>query len=515
MVTERDRHRADRVRAIAAGCAAVALGACLAFWNLGFGLPLAYRPDEDVMVGRAVWMAMTWSPDPLFYNYPPLVFYLFAAAERIQSLFPGHSLGATPDVPPASEYLAARAVSAASQTLTVLLVFVAARRWRAPAGAALAGAVAVAAAPLAVRQAHFATSDAAAVLLVAATIAVASGPPARRRLVAAGALAGAAAAAKYTSGAVLLVPLTLAVTARMGRRSVAALAGAALLAFLVLVLPAGHPVELAQGIAFLGRRASGAYLDLPPGIVYHPLHSIPFGFGLGAAAMTLVSVVAAARRRLPEHWALLAFGAVYLATIGSSREVFFRYTLPLLPAAGLLIAVGLRDVRAARFGRWAAPAAAVLILVPSLYTSVATDRLLGTTSTQQLAAAWLLQNATAGSEVRVASYWAQPLYDDASFEDRPLHPLYLTGRRVPDSFELGLYARGLSINRPGAPCFQVVASEPLSQYPPPRSERVRAIFAPASSAAGVEYDTLDSFWVPFWGFEAVHRPGPALAIAGC
>ena len=48
-------------------------------WNLGFGLPYLFRPDEDVMVGRAVHMAAEGSLDPLFYIYPPLVFDLFGA----------------------------------------------------------------------------------------------------------------------------------------------------------------------------------------------------------------------------------------------------------------------------------------------------------------------------------------------------------------------------------------------------------------------------------------------------
>src|SRR5438128_10369053 len=64
----------------------VAVAAVLALWGLGFGLPYLFRPDEEVMVSRSVRIAAEHSLDPLFYNYPPLAFYLFAVAEGIASL---------------------------------------------------------------------------------------------------------------------------------------------------------------------------------------------------------------------------------------------------------------------------------------------------------------------------------------------------------------------------------------------------------------------------------------------
>ena len=68
------------------GLFAVAVAALLAAWGLGFGLPFVFRPDEDVMVGRAVRMAAEGTLDPLFQNYSPLVFDLFALAEKLASL---------------------------------------------------------------------------------------------------------------------------------------------------------------------------------------------------------------------------------------------------------------------------------------------------------------------------------------------------------------------------------------------------------------------------------------------
>jgi len=84
-----------RVRNLAPGLFPVVLAAGLAFWSLNFGLPFLFRPDEDVMVGRAVRMAAEGSLDPLFANSPPLVFYVFALAERLTGQLDGLGLTVT------------------------------------------------------------------------------------------------------------------------------------------------------------------------------------------------------------------------------------------------------------------------------------------------------------------------------------------------------------------------------------------------------------------------------------
>lgn len=134
----RRKGSARAARAALVACCVLAAG--LGAWNLGFGLPFLFRPDEDVMVGRAVRMAVEHSLDPLFYNYPPLAFYLFAAAERGAALLPGVQLGPATEVNPSIEYLAARAVSMLAGVAAVGLTWAAgARAYGVRAGTIAAG----------------------------------------------------------------------------------------------------------------------------------------------------------------------------------------------------------------------------------------------------------------------------------------------------------------------------------------------------------------------------------------
>ena len=113
----------------------------------------------------------------------------------------------------------------------------------------------------------------------------------------------------------------------------------------------------------------------------------------------------------------------------------------------------------------------------------------------------------------------QPFYDAAELEDRPLHPLYVTGNPVADSFEQGRFTDRFVVDRPGDPCFELVESGPPWQSPAPRTDRApAAVFTPYAGAApqGGRYDPLDSFYLPIWGFDGLQRPGPSIAIvAGC
>lgn len=504
----------DRSLRVALAAAPIAAAAGLAVWSLGFGLPYLFRPDEEVLVGRSVHLVLDRSLDPLFSIYPPLAFYLFAAAEAVAGLL--HPLGPATAVDPSGAYLAARAVSALAFVASVAFVSATGRRSDGAAGA-LVAALALALAPLAVRQAHFATTDAVAMALVAAAIwagARAAGP---RGFLLAGVLAGMAAATRYTAGLVAVVPLAMALLGDDRWRRAAAVAGGSAVAFAGVVALAGHPADYVRGIAFLGGRAGQQY-GTPIGLVYHPTVSLPYGLGFGTFALALAGAVLALVRRRPLDVALLAYLAASLLVVGFSHEVFWRYALPMLPALCLL-AGGLTRLARHRRALWLGTGAALLLMAPSAYASITTDRLLGAEDTRQQAAEWLLANAPAGSELRVDSYWAQPFYDASELENRPLHPLYITGDPIADSFEQGRFTDRFAVNRPGAPCFTLVESGPPWQAPPPGTDRPpAAVFTPYTGAPPRDgrYDPLDAFYLPIWGFDGLQRAGPSIAVvAGC
>jgi Dolichyl-phosphate-mannose-protein mannosyltransferase len=506
-----------RKRLLEVGLAAlpVAVAAGLAVWSLDFGLPYLFRPDEEVMIGRAVHIVLDRTLDPMFYNYPPLAFYLFAAAVAVAGLVPGHPLGPATQVDPSAAYLAGRALSAVAFATSVGFVFATGSAVHGRAGG-FVGAICLAFAPLAVREAHFATIDGIAMALVAAAIWAGARAASRRAFLLAGVLAGLAADTRYTSGLVAVVPLVMALFGADRRgRALAVVAGSAV-AFAAVVALGGHPVEYLQGLAFLGERASQQY-GTPIGLVYHPTVTLPYGLGFGTYALVLAGVALALVRRRPFDVALLAYLVASLAVIGFSHEVFWRYAMPLLPALCLLAGSVMRLVPS-RPATWLALAVILLLQAPSAYASITTDRLLGAEDTRRQAAEWLLAHAPPGSEVRVPTYWAQPFYDATELEHRPLLPLYLTGNPIADSFQPGLFTERFHVNRPGSPCFAMAESWSPSQAPPPVTGRPPvAVFLPYTGAGptGARYDQLDSFYLPIWGFDGLQRPGPSIAIEEC
>jgi 4-amino-4-deoxy-L-arabinose transferase-like glycosyltransferase len=483
-----------------AGAAAVASAALLAAWGLGFGLPYLFRPDEDVLVGRSVRMAAEGSLDPLFANWPPLVFYVVALAEKLTG-----NLGGAMTADPSGAYLTGRVLSAAAFTVTVGLVLLAAREAYGSAAAVLAAFV-TALSPLAVRQAHMATIDGFETLLVAAAILAALRAQDNRGHLLAGALCGLAAAAKYTGGMVLVFAVVMALQ-RGGRRpALWAMGGTALAFVLACPIMIVHPSAYAGGFAFLGGRGFARDYGTPLGWLYHPTVSLPFGLGLGAYALALAGLVWALVRREPADRALLAYAGAYMLVIGASHEVFWRYVLPLVPALAMAAGGLVRALPRA----WLAPGLALgfALLLPSAWASVSTDRLLAATDTRRLAADWLIENAPPDASIQ-ADYYISPFYDQAMVD---------ANRRWVDDelaagFMQGRYTARYRINR-GEPDYVLAGSRvPGQAAPAALADRpVLAVFSPGQN--GDLYDAIDTFFVPIWGFSGVERPGPSIVIYG-
>lgn len=494
--------------------ALAALG--LSLVGIGFGLPFLFRPDEDVMIGRAVHMVGEGSWDPLFYNYPPLAFYLMGLAESILRLVPGQHLGSATTVNPAAEYLSGRLASAAMFVASVVFTTLTALRLNRSRLAAVVAGMVLALSPIAVREAHFATVDMIQCAAVAITFWSASGAKRPRQMVLAGLACGAAAATKYTGGLALIPVLILAWGIQpRGRSMLAAIAGT-VVGFAVPFLPVlGKLGDYANGLGFLLGRSQGTYGGDSIGFVFHPTVSIPYGLGLGAYALAIIGIAVAVRFRTRGDIAVLAYLAAVLVLLGPSHEVFFRYILPALPALALLAAGTVRIIPVRGWRRGLATSAIGLLLLPSLYAGVAGDLLLARTDTRDLAAQWMDANLPPGTSVGILSYWGQPYYGPAELPTNPLHPLYVTGDNVADSFQQGLYTTRFQILPSDQACYIVYESGPPQAGPVPHPRgQVVATFRPFVGALpqGAVYDSIDSFYLPLWGFSDLARPGPAIVI---
>lgn len=331
----------------------LALRVCGLNWELPGPLHYhSYHPDEYLVCASALRVATTGSLDAGFYNYGTGFIYALSSAynlfgpmveEPLPFGFPGlSSLRAA--------HLLGRAISATFSALTVVVVWATGRL----VGGRLVGllsAAIVAFSPLACALAHYATVDSSATFWVAlslflSTLAVRKGS--WRVLLGAAFVSGLAGATKYSTGTVLLAPLVAAALLPprgRGRLSLECLL-VALLGFLLLCPgPIIAPSSFWRDFSFELRHSRMGhglvFVGLPPAFIYHPFVNLPCTLGWPmAASLLLGALLSAIWGRRKELLPLWAFVLACSFTLFTSKLMFARYLLPLLPALSVLSASG-------------------------------------------------------------------------------------------------------------------------------------------------------------------------------
>jgi 4-amino-4-deoxy-L-arabinose transferase-like glycosyltransferase len=379
--------------------------------GLGAGIPYAIGVDEPQLVNRAVIMMKTGDFNPHFFDYPTLYIYLqvvVGVARFLTGAMAGRWAGLN-QFSAADCYLWARALTALFGTLTVALVYRAARGWG--DGPALLAAALMAVMPLHVRESHYALTDVPLTFFVTLTLLLSqrAHEDGRARTFAyAGAAAGLAAAMKYPGALSLLMPLTAAALTpgAAGSRARAigcALSGAAL-AFVIAC-----PYVLLDLPDFLNGfgRLAGMYTPTggpPAWLTYlkHLRNALSWPASLAAVAGLVVACVELtnSRTRVVAALSLVFVAAFYALLARQSGIVFGRYVLPLTPFVCLFVAsaaariwTALRRAAGPQSRRAAALVLAALLLVMPAATSAGFDRSLMKQSTQALVYAWLARHA--------------------------------------------------------------------------------------------------------------------------
>src|SRR5829696_3159911 len=202
----------------------VLLGAALRLYPIWFGIPHPQaRPDETTVLGHAVAI-LHGDPNPHFFNWPSLTFYLLAGVFRVATMVTGA-------LTPVDYTLIARGCMAIAGTATILVLHRLAKRVAGDATALIASLL-LALPILHVRESHFAMTDALMTLFATACLAllVEAGDTRRAALFALAGLAGGLATSTKYSAAPLVVAV-LAVPAGWRLRLVFAVAfGAAFVA---------------------------------------------------------------------------------------------------------------------------------------------------------------------------------------------------------------------------------------------------------------------------------------------
>lgn len=337
----------------------LALGAALRFCGLKWELPgllhyHSYHPDEFLVCASALHVASSGSLDAGFYNYGTGFIYVVSAAYNLLGPLVEEPM---PFGPPGlsalrAAHLLGRAISASLSSLTVLAVWATGRVVGGPIVGLVSAAV-WALSPLSCALAHYATVDSAAAFWVAlvlllSVLAVARGS--WRHALGAAFLAGFAAATKYSTGTVYLSALAsiLLLPEKPTRKRALALLSlpVALLGFLFLCPgPLVAPSSFWRDFSFELRHSRMGhglvFLGLPPALVTQPFVNLPSTLGWPLALVMLVgTALAAFRARRAQLLPVWAFVASYFGMLSTSKLMFARYLLPLLPALSLLASAG-------------------------------------------------------------------------------------------------------------------------------------------------------------------------------
>jgi hypothetical protein len=519
----------------------VAAAVVLRVWALDLGLPnVAARPDEREMLRHTAGFPQG-DLNPRWFVYPN--FFLYAvwlweeAVLRVRGLWietPSYSVMLQLGLPRLLLY--GRAFSALVGSATVLLVFAIGRRLGGTSLGLVAAAL-LAVNWLHVRDSHALKTEpllAAAVVWSLWRLARFVEVPGPRRAALAGVAIGIATACKYP-GIFLLGPAWVAsalVSPRPGWRRwlpsrelvlIASVALATFLAacpyivldyartldtasFLSVALYANRPEHAAAADtgmlgplrAWLGSRALG----------YHVTVSLRWGCGLAFALATPLALIATARTRRPFFILATAFSGLWLAIAGLSPVHLARYFTPLVPTLCLCVAawvVGLARHPPAKVRPAVLAAVTLLLCAEPLARSVAANRVGAETDTRVLATEWMAKNLPRTAVVAQLGSAIIPLIGDPELPPGVKRVLPAPGDTDLDH----LHVTHVTTHEHVLPFSRLDPAQMAAVAP--RLEQL-AEFSPWRDGPAGAFEREDAYYVPFYDFAGVERPGPLVRV---
>jgi hypothetical protein len=383
------------------------LGAVMRFHGLMWDAPYFFNPDENRFIGWAADLRYPESPNPGHGNAS---LYLLKLADFVGAIFWGQPTSV-------SSHLAARIFTALVGSLSILICYLVAEKAYGKAIATLATAF-TAFTALHIQLSHFHPLDMTLIAFMLAALyfnlLVARGGGYGAYIMA-GIFVGLSVATRV-NGAIVLFPLIVAhlmkenwpaspllqsipsLIKRLFQKELILACGCALGVFLtinpVLVLDSSARSfflwELMGASGYFRPQRTLQFEGTTP--LYYLTNLLFWGMGPLLEVVSILGVVyALARARKKENAIFLTFIAMYFAAVGTQRNKYIRYVLPMLPALSILAAQFLYGVKTTvqkrRHLRW---------VVEGAFTN-----LYSLTDSRIEASQWIRQNIESGAVILV------------------------------------------------------------------------------------------------------------------
>jgi hypothetical protein len=400
---------------------ALILGAVMRFHGLMWDEPYFFNPDENRLIKWAAELRYPRSPNPGHGNAS---LYLLKLADWVGSVFSGQPTNV-------SAHLAARIFTASVGSLSILICYLVAKKAYGKAVATLA-AVFTAFTVLHIQISHFYALDVVLVAFMLATLyftlAVAR-KGGYRAYIMAGMFVGLSVATRV-NGFIVFFPLLVAhlikedwaasplqqsfpsLIKRLFQKEFILACICALGVFLV-VNPALVLDPSARSFFLWELMGAGGYFRPQRTLQFEgttPLYYLTnlLFWGMGPLLETvsiLGAIYALAKSRKKENAVFLTFIVMYFAIVGTQRNKYIRYVLPMLPILNILAAQFLHSLKIAvqkqRYLRWAVGGAISLTIAFSFLYAAAFTNIYSLSDSRIEASQWIRQNIESGTVILV------------------------------------------------------------------------------------------------------------------
>lgn len=537
-------------------CCIMLAGIVLRLWSIDYGLPFLSHPDEFQYLPKAVSILATYDFKPWAYINPPFLTYIQAFSLTIYSLAV-YGLRVFSDWPAIFDLIVkdgtavtamARSITALSGAGTCFIVYCTGKKLFGPSVGLVAAAL-LSFCFLHVRNSHFAVNDVPAVFFMMTAFyytVVLWKDGGLANYIKAGTLVGIAIATKYNVGLIILAFMCAHfLSQRVGSDQrwklffvfftfcgIGFYAGCPWIVHDTKNFMMGFLTQMMMAQAsWYGSSLESSYTQF--------LKTLLWGYGLIPSLFTLIGCFFLLRER--RILVLLCiFPGTYYFLMGSSKYIFARFVLPVIPIMCILAAFGIVAV-AGFFKRRNKNNALVffltiLALLQGGIFSVRYNTLIGKTDTRVTARDWIRNNVAPGSKIALEAFnWnindlptngRNLRYDVHHLKYSYLLDLPSPGKSVKDSKMEEFTSPGKSIEDFRTEGYDfIITQDFLRKAHTANPEKYRAyhdfyqrieteteqIYASCSCDQDIPY-YLDESYTPFWNIFILDNPGPCVRI---